>query len=84
MIKAIVKFFNLAERYRFDVTDLTALIYLACTIGIMCGANMNLLFFIGSIISTAFCWQAHKINLIVLNAALLILNAYNVIIMIIK
>lgn len=84
MIKAIIKFFNLTERYRFDVTDLTALIYLACTIGIMCGANMNLLFFIGSIISTAFCWQAHKINLIVLNAALLILNAYNVITMIIK
>ena len=45
---------------------------------------MNLLFFIGSIISTAFCWQAHKINLIVLNAALLILNAYNVITMILN
>jgi hypothetical protein len=81
--KKLKTYFNLDRPYEFDITDLTALIYTACAIGVMCGANMTMLFLIGSLIATAFCWQARRINLIVLNGALLILNIYNFIQMII-
>lgn len=69
-------FFELTHPYHFEVTDLTALIYLVCAIiGIM-GGNTGLLFLIGSAIGTAFCWQAHRINVVVLNVALFIFNFY--------
>lgn len=68
------KFFELNKPYQFDPTDLTAGIYLLCTIlGIM-EYNVTPLFLIGSAIGTAFCWQAHRINLVVLNVALFVLN----------
>jgi hypothetical protein len=68
------KFFELNKPYKFDPTDLTATIYLLCTVlGIM-GMNVTPLFLLGSAIGTAFCWQAHRINLVVLNVALFILN----------
>lgn len=71
------EFFDLKEKYKFEVTDLTALIYTICAVlGIM-GANVTVLFFVGSVIATAFCWQAHKINVIVLNVALFALNLVN-------
>lgn len=71
------EFFDLKGKYKFEVTDLTALIYTICAVlGIM-GANVTVLFFVGSVIATAFCWQAHKINVIVLNVALLALNLVN-------
>lgn len=76
-MKKIVNFFNLDRAYEFDITDITAFIYTACAVGSICGANMTMLFLIGSLIATAFCWQARRINLIVLNGALLILNIYN-------
>ncbi len=67
-------FFELNKPYKFDPTDLTATIYLLCTVlGIM-GMNVTPLFLLGSAIGTAFCWQAHRINLVVLNVALFILN----------
>ena len=70
----IKNFFELNKPYKFDPTDLTATIYLLCTVlGIM-GMNVTPLFLLGSAIGTAFCWQAHRINLIVLNVALFILN----------
>lgn len=70
------KFFELHGKYKFDPTDLTALIYVVCAVlGIM-GKDTGLLFLIGSAIGTAFCWQAHRINLIVLNVALFIFNVY--------
>lgn len=70
----IKNFFELNKPYKFDPTDLTATIYLLCTIlGIM-GMNVTPLFLLGSAIGTAFCWQAHRINLVVLNVALFILN----------
>jgi hypothetical protein len=76
-------FFNLDRPYEFDITDITALIYTACAIGVMCGADMTILFLIGSAISTAFCLEARKINLVVLNASLLAMNIYYLIQMII-
>ena len=70
------KFFELNHPYKFDPTDLTAGIYVLCAIlGIM-GKDVGLLFLIGSAIGTAFCWQAHRINLVVLNVALFIFNCY--------
>lgn len=72
----IKQFFELDKPYKFDPTDLTALIYLACAVlGIM-GKDTGLLFLIGSAIGTAFCWQAHRINLVVLNVALFVFNFY--------
>lgn len=68
------KYFELDKKYRFEAGDLTALIYVLCTVlGIM-GLNITPLFLIGSIIGTATCWKARRINLIVLNVSLLILN----------
>ena len=70
----IKNFFELNKPYEFDPTDLTATIYVLCTVlGIM-GMNVTPLFLLGSAIGTAFCWQAHRINLVVLNVALFILN----------
>jgi hypothetical protein len=70
----IKNFFELNKPYKFDPTDLTATIFLLCTVlGIM-GMNVTPLFLLGSAIGTAFCWQAHRINLVVLNVALFVLN----------
>ena len=70
----IKNFFELNKPYKFDPTDLTATIYLLCTVlGIM-GMNVTPLFLLGSAIGTAFCWQARRINLVVLNVALFVLN----------
>lgn len=72
----IKQFFELDKPYKFDPTDLTACIYLMCAVlGIM-GKDTGLLFLIGSAIGTAFCWQAHRINLVVLNVALFVFNFY--------
>ena len=81
-MKNIVKFFNLDRPYEFDATDITAFIYTACAIGAILGANMTALFLVGSVIGTLFCFKARRINLIVLNVALLVLNLYNFILMI--
>ena len=70
------KFFELNRPYKFDPTDLTALIYVVCAVLGMMGKNTSVLFLIGSTIGTAFCWKARRINLIVLNVALFIFNLY--------
>ena len=75
-------FFNLNRPYEFDITDITALIYTASAIGVMLGADMTVLFFIGSAIATAFCWQARRLNLVLLNVALFAMNCYYLINMI--
>ena len=82
MIKKLRTWFELHAPYRFDVTDLTALIYVLCAVLVMCGVNATIPFFIGATIATAFCWQARRINLVVLNVALWVMNAYNLILMI--
>ena len=76
MVKHIKQFFNLNRSYEFDITDITALIYTICAIGVMMGVDMTILFFIGSTIATAFCLSAKRINLVVLNVALWFMNLY--------
>ena len=71
------KYFELNRPYQFDPTDLTAIIYVLCTILGIIGYNVTPLFLIGSAIGTAFCWQVRRINLIVLNVALFVLNLVN-------
>ena len=83
-MKKIIAYFNLNRPYEFDVTDLTALIYTICAIGGMLGGNMTILWCIGATIATAFCWQAHKINLVILNVALWVMNMWNLIQMIMR
>ena len=78
----IKTFFNLDRPYEFDVTDITAIIYTICAMGVMLGADMTVLFFIGSAIATAFCWQARRLNLVLLNVALFAMNCYYLINMI--
>jgi len=75
----IKTFFNLDRPYEFDITDITALIYTICAIGVMCGVDMTILFFIGSAISTAFCFQTRRLNLILLNVSLFAMNGYYII-----
>ena len=76
MIKKIANYFNLNHAYEFDITDITAIIYTICAIGVMLGCDMTVLFFIGSAIATAFCWQARRLNLVLLNVALFAMNCY--------
>ena len=72
------KYFELNRPYKFDPTDLTATIYTLCAVlGIMTTINITPLFLVGSAIGTAFCWQGRRINLVVLNVALFILNLVN-------
>ena len=75
-MKKLVKYFNLNHAYEFDITDITALIYTICAIGVIMGVDMTILFFIGSTIATAFCLQARRINLVILNVALWCMNLY--------
>ena len=73
-MKTLKNFFELNRPYKFDVTDITAVIYvIAAVLGIM-GYNPTIPFLIGATISTAFCWQARRINLVALNVALFGLN----------
>ena len=68
------KFFELNKPYQFDITDITAIIYVVCAVLGSIGYNVTPLFLIGSTIATAFCWQVRRINLVVLNVALFGLN----------
>lgn len=68
------QFFELTKPYKFDPTDLTACIYVVCVVFAFCSIDNSWLFLLGSAIGTAFCWQARRINLIVLNVALFIFN----------
>ena len=75
-MKKIANYFNLDHVYEFDITDITAIIYTFCAIGVMLGADMTILFFCGSLIATAFCWQARRLNLVLLNVSLYAMNTY--------
>lgn len=79
----IKNYFELNRKYKFDPTDLTATIYVVCAfLGITTSINITPLFLLGSAIGTAFCWQGRRINLVVLNVALFVLNLVNFIKMI--
>ena len=82
-MRKIIEYFELNKPYQFDITDIIAPIYTICAIGIILGFNMNVLFFIGSAITTATCFQARRLNLVLLNVALFVLNTYNIITMLI-
>ena len=79
MITKLINYFQLKGKYQFDITDITALIYTICAVGVICGIDMTILFFIGSTIATAFCLEARRINLVVLNVSLWCMNLYYVI-----
>ena len=81
-MKKVIQYFQLDRAYQFDVTDITALIYVLCAVLVIGGINATIPFFIGATIATAFCWQARRVNLVVLNVALWVMNAYNLILMI--
>ena len=83
MLTKLKTYFNLDRPYEFDITDITALIYTICAIGGIMGVNMTILWCIGATIATAFCWQAKKLNLVVLNVALWVMNMWNLFQMII-
>ena len=82
MLNKIKNYFHLDHAYEFDITDITALIYTICAVGVICGIDMTVLFFIGSTIATAFCLKSRRINLVVLNVALWFMNLYYLIQMI--
>ena len=72
------KFFELNKPYEFDPTDLTAVIFLVCSVlGIFTTVNITPLFLMGSVVGTIFCLRSHRLNLIVLNGSLLVLNLVN-------
>lgn len=74
MKKCIEQYFELHEPYRFDPADITATIYVICTIMKAIRADCSLFMLTGAIIGTLSCWKARRINLIVLNITLLIFN----------
>ena len=79
MITKLINYFQLKGKYQFDITDITALIYTICAIGVISGIDMTILFFIGSTIATIFCLEARRINLVVLNVAIWCMNLYYVV-----
>lgn len=81
-MKKFREFFNLTKKYEFDIGDVTAFLYAICAVGCMMGYNMTILFTITATICVAFCWQARRINLVILNVALWAMNVFNLIKMI--
>ncbi len=73
-MRKLKEFFELNTTYKFDPTDVTAIIYVICTVLCALGIDYSILMLIGATIGTAFCWRAHRINLVVLNVTLLIFN----------
>ena len=73
-MRKLKDFFELNTTYKFDPTDVTAIIYVICTVLCALGVDYSILMLIGATIGTAFCWRAHRINLVVLNVTLLIFN----------
>lgn len=73
-MRKLKQFFELNTTYKFDPTDVTAIIYVICTVLCALGIDYSILMLIGATIGTAFCWRAHRINLVVLNVTLLIFN----------
>ena len=72
------KYFELTKPYKFDPTDITAAIFLVCAVlGIM-RIDATIPFFIGSTIGMISCLKCRRINLLVLNGALFILNCVNI------
>lgn len=73
-MRKLKDFFELNTTYKFDPTDVTAIIYVICTVLCARGIDYSTFMLIGATIGAAFCWRAHRINLVVLNVTLLIFN----------
>jgi hypothetical protein len=77
-MKKLKQYFELNKPYEFDPTDLTAVIFLVCSVlGIFTTVNITPLFLMGSVVGTIFCLRSRRLNLIVLNGSLLVLNLVN-------
>lgn len=77
-MKRFINYFELNNKYKFELSDLTALVFLVCAVlGIFTTINITPLFLLGAILGTVFCWRAKRLNLVVLNVALLVLNLVN-------
>lgn len=74
----MVKFFELNKKYQFDINDLTSAIFLVAAVLGMTGGNPTPFFAVGAAIGFATCFKARRINLVVLNGALLALNIFNI------
>ena len=74
MKQKIIKYFELNKSYKFEITDLVALIYVIATICAIFSISTTPFFITGSIISTATCWKGKRFNLIILNLSLLLFN----------
>lgn len=77
-MKKIKNYFELNKPYEFDPTDLTAVIFLvAAVLGIAIDLDPTPLFLMGSTIGTIFSVPGRRINLIILNGSMLVLNLVN-------
>ena len=74
----MIKFFELNQKYKFEINDLIAVIFLIAAILGMSGGNPTPFFAVGSLIGFIACFSARRINIVVLNGALLILNIFNI------
>ena len=72
------KYFELTKPYHFEINDLVAFIYVVCAaLGIM-GLNATPLFLLGATIGFITSLSAHKINLLLINGAFILLNTVNI------
>lgn len=77
-MKKLINYFELNAdgKYRFEWADITSILYVICVAGIICGLNMTPLFVVTCGISLLTCIKARRINLIVINAAFVVLNLF--------
>ena len=77
-MKKLINYFELNAdgKYHFEWADATSILYVICVAGIICGLNMTPLFVVTCGISLITCIKARRINLIVINAAFVVLNLF--------
>ena len=77
-MKKLVNYFELKTdgKYHFEWADVTSILYVICVVGIMCGFDMTPLFVVACVISLITCVKAKRINLIIINAAFVVLNLF--------
>lgn len=75
-MKKLANYFELNKKYKFELTDITCVIYVICVVGIILGFNMTPLFLSGCIISLIASIPARRINLILINVAMIALNIF--------
>ena len=79
MLQKIKERFELGRRYRFDPTDLVAVIYAVGVVLTLCGLGYagTILLAVGALISfVATCVLGRRINLFIIGALILALDIY--------